>query len=59
VSVVILIWTEKISFGSDVSDEVRQRNEMVFSKLHSLLRSVIKLVPMSVYVGIIFNCLCT
>jgi len=37
---------ESHSFGSAVSEEVRERNQIVFSKLHTLLRGIIKLVPM-------------
>jgi len=37
---------EKHVIGTNVSNEVRQRNQLLFSKLHSLLRAIIKLVPM-------------
>lgn len=38
---------KKHMIGSAVSNEVRQQNQLLFSKLHSLLRGIVKLVPMT------------
>jgi len=37
---------EKHVYGSDVSSDECQRNQLLFSKLHSLLHGIVKLVPM-------------